>query len=57
MLTIHGRTRKEGFAGKADWEMIGRIKNLLEIPVIANGDIKNPLYFLLYYPIQVVFLP
>ena len=42
MLTIHGRTRKEGFAGKADWEMIGRIKKLLEIPVIANGDIKNP---------------
>ena len=42
MVTIHGRTRKEGFAGTADWEMIGRIKKLLEIPVIANGDIKNP---------------
>ena len=42
MVTIHGRTRKEGFAGKADWNMIGRIKRLLEIPVIANGDIKNP---------------
>ena len=42
MITIHGRTRKEGFAGVADWDMIGRIKDLLEIPVIANGDIKNP---------------
>ncbi len=42
MVTIHGRTRKEGFAGKADWEMISRIKKILEIPVIANGDIKNP---------------
>ena len=42
MITIHGRTRKEGFSGKADWDMIGRIKELLEIPVIANGDIKNP---------------
>ena len=42
MITIHGRTRKEGFTGTADWEMIGRIKKLLEIPVIANGDIKNP---------------
>ena len=42
MITIHGRTRKEGFSGKADWDMIGKIKELLEIPVIANGDIKNP---------------
>ena len=42
MITIHGRTRKEGFSGAADWDMIGRIKELLEIPVIANGDIKNP---------------
>ena len=42
MITLHGRTRKEGFSGKADWEMIGKIKELLEIPVIANGDIKNP---------------
>ena len=42
MITIHGRTRKEGFSGIADWDMIGRIKELLEVPVIANGDIKNP---------------
>ena len=42
MITIHGRTRKEGFSGTADWEMIGRIKKILEIPVIANGDIRNP---------------
>ena len=42
MITLHGRTRKQGFSGKSDWEMIGRLKNLLEIPVIANGDIKNP---------------
>ena len=42
MITLHGRTRKQGFSGKADWDMIGRIKKELEIPVIANGDIKNP---------------
>ena len=42
MITLHGRTRKEGFSGKADWDMIGRIKELLEIPLIANGDIRNP---------------
>ena len=41
MITLHGRTRKEGFSGKADWDMIGRIKTLLEVPVIANGDIKD----------------
>ena len=42
MITLHGRTRKQGFSGIADWEMIGRLKNLLDIPIIANGDIKNP---------------
>ena len=42
MITLHGRTRKEGFSGKADWDMIGKIKELLEIPIIANGDINNP---------------
>ncbi|ABM72301.1 putative nitrogen regulation protein NifR3 family-like protein [Prochlorococcus marinus str. MIT 9515] len=42
MITLHGRTRKEGFSGAADWDMIGRIKEHLEIPVIANGDIKTP---------------
>jgi len=42
MITLHGRTRKQGFSGNSDWEMIGRLKKLMEIPVIANGDIKNP---------------
>ena len=42
MITLHGRTRKQGFSGNADWEMIGRVKDLLEIPLIANGDIKSP---------------
>lgn len=41
MITLHGRTRKQGFSGTADWDMIGKIKELLEIPVIANGDINN----------------
>ena len=42
MITLHGRTRKQGFSGKADWQMIGNLKDKLEIPLIANGDIKNP---------------
>jgi len=40
-LTIHGRTKKQGYSGQANWEMIGRVKKLVKIPVIANGDIKN----------------
>ena len=42
MITLHGRTRKEGFSGEADWEMIGKMKEKLEIPIIANGDVKDP---------------
>ena len=41
LITVHGRTRKQGFSGTADWEAISRIKKSLDIPVIANGDIKN----------------
>ncbi|MGK7874334.1 MAG: tRNA dihydrouridine synthase DusB [Xenococcaceae cyanobacterium] len=39
MLTLHGRTRAQGYNGTARWEWIGRVKKILSIPVIANGDI------------------
>jgi len=41
LITVHGRTRKQGFSGHANWEAISKIKKSLDIPVIANGDINN----------------
>ncbi len=41
LITVHGRTRKQGFSGNANWGAISKIKKSLDIPVIANGDIRN----------------
>ncbi|MDU3337265.1 tRNA dihydrouridine synthase DusB [Paraclostridium bifermentans] len=38
-LAIHGRTREQYYSGKADWDIIAKIKENIDIPVIGNGDV------------------
>jgi tRNA-dihydrouridine synthase B len=41
-LTVHGRTRAQGYSGSADWEVIGAVAAAISIPVIGNGDLVTP---------------
>jgi tRNA-dihydrouridine synthase B len=38
-ITVHARTRNQGYSGKAEWEYIAQVKEILSIPVIGNGDV------------------
>jgi tRNA-dihydrouridine synthase B len=42
MLTIHGRTREQGYKGVAEYETMAEIKSRLSIPMVANGDVDSP---------------
>ena len=41
-IAIHARTRSQGFRGPADWSWIARVKRSVSIPVIGNGDVREP---------------
>jgi tRNA-dihydrouridine synthase B len=41
-ITVHPRTRSQGFSGLSDWNIIKSVKDAVKIPVIGNGDIKSP---------------
>jgi tRNA-dihydrouridine synthase B len=40
-ITLHGRTRRQFYEGRADWDSIARLKAALSIPVIGNGDVQT----------------
>lgn len=40
-VAIHGRTRSQGYEGKADWDLIAEVKHRAKLPIIGNGDIRN----------------
>jgi tRNA-dihydrouridine synthase B len=41
MLTVHARTKNQGYAHKADWDLIAAARDAVNIPVVGNGDLKN----------------
>ena len=42
MLTVHGRTREQGYTGQAEYDTVSAVKAAVRVPVVANGDIDSP---------------
>lgn len=42
LITIHGRTKAQGYSGKSDWDRIRQAKEIATVPILANGDIHEP---------------
>ncbi|MEY3627436.1 MAG: tRNA dihydrouridine synthase DusB [Limnohabitans sp.] len=42
MLTVHGRTREQGYKGQAEYDTVSAVKAAVRVPVVANGDIDSP---------------
>jgi tRNA-dihydrouridine synthase B len=42
MITVHGRTREQGYRGEAEYDTVRAVKAAVRVPVVANGDITSP---------------
>lgn len=42
LITVHGRTKAQGYSGVSDWERIRQAKEIATVPLLANGDIHEP---------------
>jgi tRNA-dihydrouridine synthase B len=41
MITVHGRTRMQFYEGRADWDAIARVREVIAVPLVANGDVET----------------